>query len=42
MWPNPQETEGLVTFTEEIFSEKSYFLWGVLTNAHNEQLKITE
>ena len=26
MWPNPQETAGLVTFTEEILNEKTSFL----------------
>ena len=26
MWPNPQETAGLVTFTEEILNGKLYFL----------------
>ena len=26
MWPNPQETGDLVTFTEEIFNEKLHFL----------------
>ena len=25
MWPNPQETEDLVTFTEEIFNGKLQF-----------------
>ena len=24
MWPNPQETSDLVTFTEEIFNEKLF------------------
>ena len=27
MWPNPQETADLVTFTEEILNEKLQFLW---------------
>ena len=26
MWPNPQETAGLVTFTEEILNRKLHFL----------------
>ena len=26
MWPNPQETAELVTFTEEILNGKVYFL----------------
>ena len=26
MWPNPQETRDLVTFTEEILNGKLYFL----------------
>ena len=26
MWPNPQKTAGLVTFTEEIVNEKLRFL----------------
>ena len=25
MWPNPQETADLITFTEEIFNEKVHF-----------------
>ena len=29
MWPNPQETADLVTFTEEILNEKLYFLCSV-------------
>ena len=29
MWPNPQETKDLVTFTEEIFNEKLHFLCNV-------------
>ena len=27
MWPNPQETANLVTFTEETLNEKLQFLW---------------
>ena len=26
MWPSPQETDDLVTFTEEILNRKFYFL----------------
>ena len=29
MWPNPQETAGLVTFTEEILNGKLHFLCSV-------------
>ena len=29
MWPNPEETEDLVTFTEEIFNGKLHFFWAV-------------
>ena len=28
MWPNPQKTAGLVTFTEEILNGKLHFLCG--------------
>ena len=28
MWPNPQETKNLVTFTEEICNENLHFLCG--------------
>ena len=27
MWPNPQETADLVTFTEEILTGKLHILW---------------
>ena len=27
MWPNPQETADLITFTEEILNGKLPFLW---------------
>ena len=27
MWPNPQETEDLVTFTEEILIENFFVQW---------------
>ena len=30
MWPNPQETEDLVTFTEEIFNGKLHFLYSAI------------
>ena len=29
MWPNPQETADLATFTEEILNGKLHFLWNV-------------
>ena len=29
MWPNPQDTANLVTFTEEILNGKFHFLCGV-------------
>ena len=29
MWPNPQETADLVTFTEESLNEKVHFLFSV-------------
>ena len=29
MWPNPQETANLVTFTEEILNGKFHFLCSV-------------
>ena len=29
MWPNPQETEDLITFTEEILNGKLHFLYSV-------------
>ena len=30
MWPNPQETADLVTFTEEILNGKLHFLGSLL------------
>ena len=30
MWPNPQETVDLVTFNEEIFNGKFYFLCSLI------------
>ena len=35
MWPNPQETADLVTFTEEILNEKYHFLWSVMGHISN-------
>ena len=35
MWPNPQETVDLVTFTEEILNEKIHFLFIVGTGRLN-------
>ena len=32
MWPNPQETADLVTFTGDIFYGKLYFLCSVVFN----------
>ena len=32
MWPNPQETEDLVTFTEEMLNGKLHFLCSVNDN----------
>ena len=32
MWPNPQETKDLVTFTEEIFHGKLHFLCSVTSS----------
>ena len=32
MWPHPQETADLVTFTEEILNGKLHFLWSALYN----------
>ena len=41
MWPNPQETEDLATFTEEILNGNLYFLCSVLFYAtYYEQRKI--
>ena len=36
MWPNPQETADLVTFTEEILNGKLHFLWSVRPEVVNE------
>ena len=32
MWPDPQETADLTTFTEEIFNGKLHFLCSVASN----------
>ena len=45
MWPNPQETEDLVTFTEEILNGKLHFLCSVTKvnqNRVEELLHITQ
>ena len=47
MWPNPQETGDLVTFTEEIFNGKVHFLfsrghcfnWSVLAQLNISSIK---
>ena len=33
MWPNPQETADLVTFTEETLNEKIHFLCAVFIDS---------
>ena len=33
MWPNPQETADLVTFTEEILNGKLHFLCAVFIDS---------
>ena len=38
MWPNPQETADLVTFTQEILNGKSHFLRSVSSFAVNTYL----
>ena len=40
MWTNPQETADLVTFTEEIFSEKLHILCGNKYRTIDTQLRI--
>ena len=35
MWPNPQETAGLVTFTEKILNGKLHFLCSTTNFWHN-------
>ena len=37
MWPNPQQTTKLVTFTEEILNEKLHFLCSVLRTQRRSQ-----
>ena len=37
MWPNPQETADLVTFTEKILNAKLHFLWGDMNSSNNYQ-----
>ena len=34
MWPNPQETADLATFTEEILNGKLHFLWNAWTEVN--------
>ena len=34
MWPNPQVTADLVTFTGEILNGKLHFLWSVFHKSH--------
>ena len=41
MWPNPQETADLVTFTEEILNGKLHFLCSVICNNSNNNRKKT-
>ena len=36
MWSNPQETAGLVTFTEEILNGKLHFLCSVVLSMQEE------
>ena len=38
MWPNPQETADLVTFTEEILNEKLHFLCSESNNSDSDLL----
>ena len=39
MWPNTQETEDLVTFTEEILNRKPHFLCSALAKSNELFLK---
>ena len=39
MWPNPQETGDLVTFTEEILNGKLHFLWSEGINLARKHVK---
>ena len=38
MWPNPQETADLVTFTEEILTGKLYFFSSVVIYIHGHNI----
>ena len=40
MWPSPQETVNLVTFTEEILNEKLHFLCSNTKAKNGEKFKI--
>ena len=42
MWPNPQETEDLVTFAEEILNGKPLFYVVLVTLKSHQLLKSTE
>ena len=43
MWPNPQETVDLVTFTEEILNGKLYFLCSVIrSEVYSESYQTSE
>ena len=39
MLPNPQETEDLVTFTEEILNEKLHYLCSVILHENHRIIK---
>ena len=41
MWPNPQETTELVTFTKEIYNEKLYFFCSGSYNFQHNKLAVT-
>ena len=41
MWPNPQETADLVTFTEEILNGKFYYLCSGYDTAKKGQASFT-
>ena len=40
MWPNPEETSDLVTFTEEIFNGKLNFLCNVRYLIFRDQISV--
>ena len=40
MWPNPQETTDLVTFTEETLNEKFYFLCSAVNQLKGESSSV--